>query len=113
MFDGALNVYDLEELRSPPELVVLPACNAAMNGARSGEQLVGTSSALLGIGVRTVIAPMSVINDEATVAVMQNLHRALADGADGAQALRRAREHALDDSEPAGVAVVSALVCLE
>jgi len=113
MFDGALSVYDLEELQSPPDLVVLPACNAAMTDARSGEQVVGTTSALLGIGVRTVIAPMSTINDRATVAVMARFHAALSDCGDGAQALRSVREEIPADAEPATAAVAASLVCME
>jgi len=113
MFDGALSVYDLEELQSPPDLVVLPACNAAMTEARSGEQVVGTTSALLGIGVRTVIAPMSTINDRATVAMMDRFHAALAECGDGAQALRSVREEIPADADSATAAVVASLVCME
>lgn len=113
MFDGALNVYDLEELRSPPELVVLPACDAATTGARNGEQLLGTSSALLGIGVRSVIAPMAPINDEASVGVMDRFHEVLVSGATPSQALLASREQAFEHGDHATVAVATALVCME
>ena len=65
--DGPLTVYDLESLATPPTLVVLPACNAGSASVSVGDELIGTASALLGTGVRSVIAPMTVVNDAATV----------------------------------------------
>ena len=55
--DGPLTVYDLESLATPPSLVVLPACNAGSASVSVGDELIGTASALLGTGVRSVIAP--------------------------------------------------------
>ena len=88
--DGQLTVYDLERLRAVPEVVVLPACDAAVSAVRAGDELLGTATALLGLGVRTVIAPVTVVPDEATTSLMLSLHRRLRAGDRPSEALARA-----------------------
>jgi CHAT domain-containing protein len=88
--DGPLTVYDLERVRIPPGLVVLPACDAGVADVRTGDELLGTAAALLGLGVPTVIAPVLPVRDDATVAMMVGLHRRLRAGERPAAALARA-----------------------
>ena len=87
--DGPLTVYDLERLRAVPEVVVLPACEAAVAAVRAGDELLGTATALLGLGVRTVIAPVTVVADEATAKLMVALHERLRAGDRPSRALAR------------------------
>lgn len=94
MSDGPLTVYDIEQLRSAPRLVVLPACDAATARITRGDELMGTVAALLTVGVDGVIAPVCVVNDENSVDVMVGLHRELARGTRPADALRRVRASA-------------------
>jgi len=112
LVDGPLTVYDLESVGSPPRIVVLPACNAGVAAVSVGDELIGTASALLGIGVGHVVAPVTIVNDVATVDVMRSFHRHLREG-DPARALARTRTEigALDDA-PARAAAMS-LLCLE
>ncbi len=113
LVDGPLTVYDLESLGAPPRVVVLPACNAGIAAVSVGDELIGTASALLGIGVGHVVAPVTIVNDLATVDVMRSFHRHLRDGADPAVALARTRtEVSASDSPPAHAAAMS-LLCLE
>ena len=56
LVDGPLTVYDLESLGAAPRVVVLPACNAGIAAVSVGDELIGTASALLGIGVGHVVA---------------------------------------------------------
>ncbi len=113
--DGALTVYDIERLATPPSVVVLPACNAGTAAVSVGDELIGTASALLGTGVRSVIAPVTVVNDEATVEVMARLHRHLAAGRtpSGALAATRTETAATSPGNAAALAAAWSLLCLE
>ncbi len=113
LFDGPLTVYDLERLRRPPAVVVLPACTAGQAAVGVGDELIGTASALLGIGVRTVIAPLTVVNDGATVGVMELLHRHLRTGSSPGEALARVRVHLATIDDAAAYAAGMAMLCLE
>lgn len=75
--DGPLTVHDLMALPSVPQRVVLSACRAARNDVLAGDELLGTSGALLGLGVRTVIAPVAEVPDETAMWVAATLHRHL------------------------------------
>ncbi|MDP1804311.1 MAG: CHAT domain-containing protein, partial [Acidimicrobiales bacterium] len=78
--DGPLTVYDLERVHAAPTIVVLSACDAAAAVVRTGDELLGTATALLGLGVRSVVAPVLAIPDEATVGVMVAVHQRLRAG---------------------------------
>ena len=108
--DGPLTVYDLDQLQTVPDLVVLPACDVARAG-RIGDELVGVAHTLLGQGVRVVIAPVLPVPDRATARLMGAVHRHLADGDDPAAALAAARA-GLDLSRPAERLAAAAFVCL-
>ena len=88
--DGPLTVYDSERVRSVPQLVVLSACEAAVADVRAGDELLGTAAALLGMGVRSVVAPVFAVPDAATTPLMVALHQELVAGARPAAALARA-----------------------
>jgi hypothetical protein len=109
--DGPLTVYDIEALGSPPALVVLPACNAGAAAVSVGNEVVGTAAALLGAGVGAVIAPLTNVNDAATVQVMELLHRELAAGRTPPAALARTRA-GLGRAEPTVRASAASFVCL-
>jgi CHAT domain-containing protein len=104
--DGALAVYDLERLASPPATIVLPACDAAVPSVARGDEVVGTATALVGLGVRSVVAPVLPVPDEATAPFVLALHAALRAGHPPSQALARAR------GTPGDPAVAAAFVCI-
>lgn len=111
--DGPLTVYDLERLTTPPSVVILPACHAGRSVVGVGDELIGTATALLGIGVHTVVAPITVVNDRATVGVMAVLHRHLSAGAEPAAALAMTRTEVTGGDDLAASAAAVALICLE
>jgi tetratricopeptide (TPR) repeat protein len=88
--DGPLTVYDLERLRSAPEVVTLSACEAASSRVYLGDEILGTASVLLGLGVRTVVAPLVEVPDEATTRLMLAMHGHLSAGQPCHRALRLA-----------------------
>lgn len=111
--DGPLTVYDLERLTTPPSVVVLPVCHAGRSVVGVGDELIGTASALLGIGVDTVVAPITVVNDRATVVVMAALHRHLVAGVAPAAALAMTRTEVTAGHDLAASAAAMAMLCLE
>ncbi|MGH9169962.1 MAG: CHAT domain-containing protein [Acidimicrobiales bacterium] len=80
LHDGELTVYDLELLRVPPRLVVASACDAGRADVRPGDQLMGTSAAMLSIGTQTVVASNSPVGDACLPELMTLLHAAVSSG---------------------------------
>lgn len=97
--DGDLTVYDLERCRRLPSVIVMSSCDAGRNAVTSGGALIGLASALGQLGVSSVIAPLTPVNDEGSVPLMVELHRRLAAGDEPAAALANAaalRDGSLD-----------------
>jgi CHAT domain-containing protein len=96
--DGPLTVYDIERLRRPPSLVVLSACDTGQSAVRPGDELMGFTAALLGLGTRTLIAPVVPVPTDGTAPVMVELHRKLAAGMAPAEALAAVQRASVDDA---------------
>jgi tetratricopeptide (TPR) repeat protein len=88
--DGPLYVYDLERLASTPELLVLSACESALSGMRPGDELMGLASAMFALGTKTLIAPVTQVNDTDAQELMLALHDCLSQGLAPASALAEA-----------------------
>lgn len=110
--DGPLTVYDLERLRRVPAAVVLTACDAGTALVTGAEQLLGTASALLSIGVGSVVAPIAPVPDDASVVFATTLHAELAAGATLRRASRRASEATAAADPVAGVATGSVFLTI-
>ena len=108
--DGALALFDLDGVPAAPEVVVLPACHLASTRLLPGEEPLGAVATLVQLGVGTVVAPAGAVPDEATAAVMVDLHRHLAAGEAPSDALARAASAAIATGDPAGVAAGSLFV---
>lgn len=89
--DGPLNVYELQQIRRAPEVVVLSACDLALSGVQAGNELLGLAVALLGMGTRTVIASVVPAPDAAARRMMLDFHRRVASGLTPAAALAEAQ----------------------
>lgn len=92
LVDGPLNVYELQHLRRPPELVVLSSCDLAMSATHPGDELLGFAAALLNMGTRSVIASTVPVPDAATKRLMRALHEQLAARQPPARALAHAQQ---------------------
>jgi tetratricopeptide (TPR) repeat protein len=103
MHDGPLTVYDFEQIKTPPAVMVLSSCDTAVTKVVAGDELLGLSSALIGIGVSSLVAPVVPIDDEAATDLMVALHRGLAAGDSTPVALAKAilREDSDDDAAKA------------
>ncbi|HEX4725044.1 MAG TPA: CHAT domain-containing tetratricopeptide repeat protein [Pseudonocardiaceae bacterium] len=85
--DGALYAHEMSRLRRPPAHVVLAACELGVSRIRPGDEALGFAGALLAIGCKAVIAPVTRVGDLAAAAAMADYHRRLSSGAQPAVAL--------------------------
>jgi hypothetical protein len=114
--DGPLSLFDIERLTSVPDVVVLAACDAGA-AAHAGNELIGTTAALLRMGVRNVVAPSVEVSDEAEARFMTDFHRSLVDGLVPSEALVLARRAAFGRGTPidiaAGAATAASGTCID
>jgi hypothetical protein len=108
--DGPLTGYDLERLEASPHTVVLPACHGGRGRAAVGDETLGLASTLLAGGVAEVVAPIAVVPDDASIRLMAQVHRRLADGARAAAALADAQAAGGDVVDPHAAATAGAFV---
>jgi CHAT domain-containing protein len=101
--DGPLTVYDVEQLRRPPEVVVLAACDVGRSAAHAGGELMSLSAAFLALGTRQVVASVVPVPDAETVPLMVAFHRRLAAGTPTVPALAAAQAE-LGRGDPAAMA---------
>jgi CHAT domain-containing protein len=92
--DGPLTVHDFELLTRPPYRLVLSACDSGVMVPVGANELLGLTSALLSLGTAGVVSSIAEVNDEATVALMLDLHHGLASGGCLPDVLLLARERA-------------------
>jgi hypothetical protein len=95
--DGPLTVYDLERMERPPEWMVLSACDAGRSEVQPGDELMGTSAALLSLGTRAIVARATPVPSDGVTPIMLALHAGLVRGHGLARALATAQEGALPE----------------
>ena len=93
-------------------MVVLPACSAAVLDVRAGDEVVGTTAALLQLGTRSIIAPVLPVPDGATTQLSIGLHRRLSTGAAPIDALRDTANELRASDDLAALLVADAFLCL-
>ena len=90
MHDGPMTVYDFERIQAPPSVMVLSSCDSAVSKVVAGDELLGLSSALISLGVSSLVAPVVPIRDELAADLMVGFHRNLTAGYTTPQALAKA-----------------------
>lgn len=109
--DGDFNVYDLERLHEPPELMVLSACDSGYTDTRAGDELTGLTSALLSMGSKAVVASVGLVPDStATSDLMVRFHEGLCSGLSPARALSTAQHDSMDN--PDGYIAAASFLCI-
>jgi hypothetical protein len=99
--DGPWFGYDIDQLESVPDVVLLSACEVGRSTLRGGEELIGMTAAWLHAGARCVIASAAAINDGVAHDVLVAVHRGLADGLLPATSLAQALNDVDAEGPPA------------
>ncbi|MBV1778024.1 CHAT domain-containing protein [Paeniglutamicibacter sp. ABSL32-1] len=95
---GSLFAHELEHVPIRASLVVLSACGAGRGRLRPGDEALGLTSSLLAMGVGAVVAPLTDVPDALASRTMGEMHRRLAAGQDGPEALAAAGDGLLERS---------------
>ncbi len=99
MHDGPLTMFDIERLERVPRTIVLSACDGAAVSSFAANQFLGIASALLSVGVATVIGPALTVRDREVAALMPLLYKSLSSGQTMSCALTDLRTNAHDLGE--------------
>ncbi|SDP59801.1 CHAT domain-containing protein [Pedococcus dokdonensis] len=86
MADGPVFAHELPRPATAPH-VVLSACDVGRLDPRPGDEPLGLTAALLGLGVRSVVAPVAPVSDVVAAEAMVAYHRELAGGRSASEAL--------------------------
>jgi tetratricopeptide (TPR) repeat protein len=79
--DGELTIFELDHVRSVPEVVVLSACESAATDDVGGAEMLGLTVAFLSLGTRSLVAGPGLVADaELTRELMAAFHRQLRNG---------------------------------
>lgn len=92
--DGDMTLIDLESQERMPNLVALASCDSG-SAIEVGTEQIGTTDALLSLGVEAILASSLIVDDAAAGRLAIDLHRALAAGRPLVQALDGARKLAM------------------
>jgi len=99
--DGPWFGYDIDQLETVPQVVVLSACEVGRSSVRYGEELIGMTAAWLHAGVGAVVASAAAVSDEIAHEVLTAFHRGLAEGLTPEAALAVAVPAVSEDRPPA------------
>jgi CHAT domain-containing protein len=89
--DGFLRLQDVYNLKLNADLVVLGACETGLGKEVRGEGLIGLSRGFMYAGAPRLLASLWKVDEEATMALLQEFHRSVRRGQPFAAALREAQ----------------------
>lgn len=88
--DGVTSAHDFLPEQVRASLVFVSACEGGRVTRRVGDEMWGLVAALLGAGVRTVVAPTAKVPDNQAMLCMARTHQLLVQGVDVATAVAKA-----------------------
>ena len=95
--DGPLTMVDIEGLAEPPHRLLLSACDSGVCAPVGSDETLGMVTALMSAGSASVMSSVCIVDDQATISVMLDVHAALDSGSTMAAALLNARRQAAGD----------------
>jgi CHAT domain-containing protein len=96
--DGFLRANDIYRLEMPVDLVVLSACESALQKASGSEDSFNLARAFFYAGAHRVLASLWTVDDRASAEFMHHFYKALlVDGRSPDEALRAAQNHLAAD----------------
>ncbi len=99
--DGPWFGYDIDRLERVPSVIVLSSCEVGRSSVRSGEELIGMTTAWLHAGARCVIASSAAVNDAQADHTLREFVGRLAEGVSPARALAHALPTVDEHTPPA------------
>ncbi|MCW2844969.1 MAG: Tetratricopeptide 2 repeat protein [Nocardioides sp.] len=100
LVDGPWFGYDIDQLPTVPDVVLLSACELGRSSVRWGEELIGMTTAWLHAGTRCVVAATAAVSDDVACDVLVRVHSALGEGATPAAGLAAAVSEVGPDAPP-------------
>ncbi|WP_462254325.1 CHAT domain-containing protein [Ekhidna sp.] len=97
--DGALHIYELENLTLNAQLVTLSACNTGIGKIAEGEGVMSLARSFRSVGVPSVVMSLWPASDKSTPKLMQYFYQNLKDGQSKDLALNNARKQYLSEAE--------------
>ncbi len=91
LHDGWLTANDVAQLRLPPSLVTLSACESGRSGGLHGSEILGLTYAFLSAGASALLVSGWLVQDDAAALLMGGWYAQLGAGVDLAEALRQAQ----------------------
>ncbi len=74
--NGNLNLYELQEMRLPAQLVTLSGCSTGVHTVLGGDELMGLSRGFFKAGARNVMVTLWDVNDASTARFMTHFYAA-------------------------------------
>ncbi|MGC5020789.1 CHAT domain-containing protein [Micromonospora sp. DT47] len=108
--DGPLTVYDLGRLRHAPRRLVLSSCESGVAAPVAADELLGVVTALVPLGMASLLASVVPVNDAVTAPLMVDFHERLRAGRSFGAALHAVRESVAGD--PVAMATALSFVAL-
>jgi CHAT domain-containing protein len=99
--DGSLYLFEMLAIKIKSPLVVLNACNTGMGKLQPGEGILSIARGFQFAGVPTVITTLWPIDDQSSATVIKFFFQNLHDGMSQGEALMKARNNYIDQSEKA------------
>lgn len=97
--DGQLYTDDLLQQDLSYELVTLSACETGRANVSGGDELIGLGRGFLYAGAGALVLSLWKVNDATTTQLMEEMYKALRDGASKAAALREAQKTLLAEGD--------------
>ncbi len=89
--DGYLTNYDIKNLNTRPELVVLSACNTAQGELKEGEGAITLSRGFFEAGVKSLQSSLWALDDYASSQIVKGMYRNLKKGQSKSSSLRQSK----------------------
>ncbi len=89
--DGSMTNYDIQNLNSRPELVILSACNTAAGRIRDGEGIIGLSRGFFEAGVKGMQSSLWSIDDHSSSKIVTGMYKYLKQGKSKSESLRQSK----------------------
>ncbi len=98
--DHYLNTYEIYNLETKAQMVVLSACNSGIGKIVKGEGSLSLARGFMYAGIPSVIMSLWPVDDQSTFKIMTTFYQNIADGKQKDKALRESKLQYLKETDP-------------